>query len=100
LNRFVGFRDPFGPSYLGMVYNLVGDHQAAVACLDDAVRYAKGREGLDVVKALADSLVHLQQIDRARLLLNLATKDPEMADAAREMLADIDRQFPPASEEP
>ncbi|MFQ5424925.1 MAG: hypothetical protein ACE5F9_13225, partial [Phycisphaerae bacterium] len=44
LNQFVGFRDPSGPTYLGLVYNLVGNHDAAVTCLDSAVRYAKGPE--------------------------------------------------------
>ena len=100
LNRFAGFRDPQAPSYLGRVYNLVGNHQAAVAHLDDAVRYAKGWEGWDVVRALADSLINLGQVDRARLLLNLATKDPDMIDPARRMLAEIDERHPASAPAP
>ncbi len=90
LNRFVGFLTPLDPAYLGMTYNLAGEHENAIALLDNAVRYAKGVEGWDMVRALADSLVHTGQIDRARLLLELAQKDPVMAPPARRLLAQLD----------
>lgn len=87
LRRFAGFRDPMAPSFLGMAYNAVGEHRAAVAYLDDAVRHAKGRDGLPVVRALANSLVQLGMEDRARLLLNLASRDPEIRPMAQDMLS-------------
>lgn len=90
LDRFVGFRTPLDPAYLGMVYNVAGDHARAIALLDDAVRYAKGAEGWDMVRALADSLVRTGAVDRARLLLTLAQKDEIMAPAARALLAQLD----------
>lgn len=92
LRRFAGFRDPLGPSYLGMAYHLAGRYDAAVAYLDDAVRYAKGWEGVPVVEALADSLIRLGRVDRARMLLNLARRDPAMVptvDRMRAALGDV-----------
>jgi len=91
LNQFVGFRSPLDPGYLGMVYNACGDHPNAVALLDNAVRYAKGAEGWDMVRALAESLVRTGETERARLLLTLAQKDEIMAPAAQALLAELER---------
>ncbi|MCG3125316.1 MAG: hypothetical protein CHACPFDD_00134 [Phycisphaerae bacterium] len=87
LRRFGGFHDALGPSYLGMVYNMAGDHAAAIQLLDDAVRYARGVEGWPVVVALADSLVRTGQAGRARLLLELAQRDPAMRAGAAQLLS-------------
>ncbi len=95
LNQFVGFRDPSGPTYLGLVYNLVGNHEAAVTCLDSAVRYAKGPEAFDVVKALSDSLERTGQVNRARLLLRLASEDEELGAFATSLLNDLNQRNPP-----
>ena len=86
LERFVGFRDPMGPSFLGMCYHAAGDYRSAIKYLDDPVRYASGKEGADVVYALADSLVQENQRDRAELLLNLARRDPAMKPKAEQWL--------------
>ncbi|MCB0066574.1 MAG: tetratricopeptide repeat protein, partial [Caldilineaceae bacterium] len=94
LNRFVGFLTPVDPAYLGMIYNVCGDHEQAIALLDNAVRYAKGREGWDMVRLLAESLVRTGQIDRARLLLTLAQKDAAMAPGARALLEQLDAAEP------
>jgi tetratricopeptide (TPR) repeat protein len=99
LDRFVGFRTPLDPGYLGMVYNVAGDHPRAVALLDNAVRYAKGVEGWDMVRAMADSLVRTGAVDRARLLLTLAQKDEEMAPSARALLAELDIRTRTANDE-
>ncbi len=85
LERFVGFQDPLAPTYLGMAYNLAGNHRAAVSLLNETVRYASGREGAWIVRALGDSLIRLGQLDRARLLLDLAKRDPDMAAVADEL---------------
>jgi tetratricopeptide (TPR) repeat protein len=89
LNRFVGFRDPLGPSYLGLAYHFAGDDRAAVTCLEPVVRWARGKEGADVVQALAGSLIRMGQGDRARLLLDRARQDPAMAEMAAAMLSGL-----------
>jgi tetratricopeptide (TPR) repeat protein len=86
LHHFGGFHDPMGPMYLGILHNLAGNHQRAVFFLDNAVRYARGPEGWDAVRALADSLAKSGKPDRARLLLTLSQKDPAMKQAAQTML--------------
>jgi hypothetical protein len=86
LRRFVGFLDPWGPSFLGMAYHAKGDYASCIRYLDDAVRYAKGKEGADVVCALADSLIQTGERSRAELLLNLARRDPEIRAEAEQML--------------
>lgn len=87
LRRFGGFHDPLGPSYLGMAYNMAGNHSAAIALLNDSVRYARGAEGWPVIVALADSLVRTGQVGRARLLLELAQRDPEIRSSAAQLLS-------------
>jgi hypothetical protein len=69
-----------------MCYHAAGDYRSAIKYLDDPVRYASGKEGADVVYALADSLVQENQRDRAELLLNLARRDPAMKPKAEQWL--------------
>jgi tetratricopeptide (TPR) repeat protein len=92
LNAVGGFRDPLGPTYLGILHNLAGNHQRAIYYLDNAVRYARGNEGWDAVYALADSLAKSGKQDRARLLLTLSQKDPAMKKPAEKMLDRIGQQ--------
>lgn len=98
LNRFTGFKDPMGPSFLGMAYNLAGNHKAAIYYLDEMVRFAKGWEGADVVAALADSLVKTGQMERAIKLLRLARRDVDMQPLADAMLARLG--VPASGDEP
>jgi hypothetical protein len=91
LERFVGFPEPLGPGFLGMAHHRLGEYAKAVEYLDDVVGYAKSSESVEVVEALADSLVRLGQVDRARYLLTLAQKDPAMEEMAQRMLSAIER---------
>lgn len=100
LDTMAKLPDPLGPGYLGMIYSRVGRHAEAVALLNDAVRYAKGREGFDIVRALAESLIQVGRPDDARLLLDLSTRDEEMAELSRAMLADLGRAAAPATRAP
>jgi hypothetical protein len=89
LEKFTGFPDPQGPSYLGMLHHANGDYARAIHYLNDAVRYASGKEGADVVAALADSLVRTGKPDRAITLLNLARRDPAIRPLAEKMLTEL-----------
>lgn len=95
LVKFSGVKDLEAQAYLGCVYNLVGNHKAAEYYLNEAVMAARGGEGWDAVRALADSLIHLGNYDRARKLLTLAQRDAEMQEAAKRMLDDLNAKFPP-----
>lgn len=90
LEKFVGFPDPQGPMYLGLVYHAVGAYPRAIAMLDDTVRFVRGAEGAEAVYALADSLIKTGDRGRARKLLNLALKDEDFAETARELLTRLD----------
>ncbi len=90
LTRLGGADDHRVQRYLGLAYNLMGNHPAAVACLEGAVRRASGEEGWEVAAVLVDSYVQLHRIDEARALLNLALQDPQMAEPARRLLRQID----------
>ncbi len=98
LVKFSGVKDLEAQSYLGCIYNLIGKHEAAEHYLDEAVLAARGWEGWDAIRALADSLMHLGKYDRARKLLTLARNDPEMRDAALRMLADLNARYPAGAE--
>jgi tetratricopeptide (TPR) repeat protein len=76
--------------HLGLAHNLLGNHAAAVAALEPASEGARGMDGWEVVAALADSYVRLGRPDDARRLLTRATRDPVVAQAAREILARIE----------
>ncbi len=90
LARNNGAGNPQLLRYLGLAYNLVGDHASAIACLEKVVRTESGGEGWEVVAALADSYQQLGQTDAARGVLSRATQDPAMATAAQQMLQRIE----------
>jgi tetratricopeptide (TPR) repeat protein len=75
--------------YLGLAYNLAGDHRGAVDCLEVAASRAAGAEGWEVMAALADSYRELGRQDLAVGTLDRALSDPGMAAAARRMRDEI-----------
>jgi tetratricopeptide (TPR) repeat protein len=90
LNRHGHEGNPEVMRYLGLAYNLVGDHRLAVKYLEEAVRWVSGAGEWEVVATLADSYVQIGQNDAARQLLKAATQDPEMREPARRMLQSLD----------
>lgn len=84
-----GARSPEVCRYLGLAYNLAGDHAAAVNCLTAAAPGATGADGWEVVAALADSYCELGRRDAALGVLDRAAADPALAQAARRLRAEI-----------
>ncbi|MGH2570831.1 MAG: hypothetical protein ACRDGR_06375, partial [bacterium] len=76
--------------YLGLAYNLSGDHASAVRCLEPAVRAIPAAEGWQAIAALADSYVLVGRASDAVDLLHRAARDPDLADAARAMLRSLE----------
>jgi hypothetical protein len=61
-----------------------------VECLEKTVKTESGKEAWEVVAALVNSYQQLHRTEAARMLLNLATQDPNIAEAARRMLREIE----------
>jgi tetratricopeptide (TPR) repeat protein len=55
LQRFGHAGSPELLRYLGLAYNLMGNHASAIACLREAVRSVSGADGWEVVAALAST---------------------------------------------
>jgi len=89
LNQNAGTENPQVLRYLGLGYNLAGDHTAAVECLEKVAVDERGRDGWEVVAALVDSYQQLGRADSALALLNRATLDSGMAPSARRMLKQL-----------
>jgi tetratricopeptide (TPR) repeat protein len=89
LRRFAGLSDRQGYRYLGLAYHFAGENAAAVPYLEQAVRFEGGLEAIDVVQGLAESFAETGQLERARMLLMVAQKDPEIRDTAIRLLATL-----------
>jgi tetratricopeptide (TPR) repeat protein len=76
--------------YLGLAYNLAGNHSAAISTLEPIAASSAGAEGWEVVAALADSYVRVGNADAARRVLDAASRDPEVGKAALSLLREID----------
>ncbi|MCP4590361.1 MAG: hypothetical protein GY842_06440 [bacterium] len=76
--------------YVGLAANLLGRHEAAIAHLSVAARQVTAPEGFEVIRALADSLVSTDQLDRARRLLQSPVRHPDLRRQCRRFLAEID----------
>jgi tetratricopeptide (TPR) repeat protein len=84
-----GARSPEVCRYLGLAYNLAGNHAAAADCLAEAAPGATGADEWEVVAALADSYRELGRHDEAQSVLDRAAADPALAAAARRLRAEI-----------
>jgi tetratricopeptide (TPR) repeat protein len=90
LERHGGAENPRVLRYLGLAYNLAGEHSAAIARLEPVLRAGSGEAAWEVVAALVDSYLQVGRKDAARRLLELAMRDPQMAAAAQRMQHQID----------
>lgn len=90
LNRYSQPGDPRVLRYLGLAYNLAGNHPAAISALEPITASSSGAEGWEVVAALADSYVRVGNGDAARLVLDAASRDPETGEAAQSLLRQLD----------
>jgi tetratricopeptide (TPR) repeat protein len=89
LYRVTGFDHPLLHRHLGLAYNLLNQHEAAIPHLEKAVQYVDDPEGVVVVRALVESLVKTGQTDRAVRLLETPVRNPELREACQHLLADL-----------
>ncbi|MFN0151158.1 MAG: hypothetical protein ACKVU1_10700 [bacterium] len=87
VNRYSRAGDPRVLRFLGLAYNLAGNHSGAIAALEPIAPGIRGTDGWEVVAALFDSYIQTGQRDLALRVLALASQDPEMAEAARGLAA-------------
>lgn len=87
LERFDPTRNADIAGYLGLAYNLAGNHGAAIERLEVAARTTGTVDRWDVARALADSYWQLGRVEDARRLLEGAAADPAMGEAAKRLLA-------------
>ena len=90
LERHGGAENPRVLRYLGLAYNLAGEHSAAIARLEPVLRAGSGEAVWEVVAALVDSYLQVGRKDAARRLLELAMRDPQMAMPAGQRLHQLD----------
>jgi len=90
LRPTAGARWPEVARYLGLAYNLAGNHGAAIGCLSAAAPSATGTDGWDVAAALADSYRELGRREDALRVLDRAAANPALAAAALRMRAEMD----------
>ncbi len=83
VNRYSRAGDARVLRYLGLAYNLAGNHAAAITSLEPIVLGVHGADGWEVVAALVDSYLQTGQRDLALRALTLAARDSKMAEAAR-----------------
>ena len=93
LRRFGHQDTPQVLRYLGLAYNLAGEHASAVECLERAAAHVVGRADWEVVAALSDSYIQRGRVSDARLLLQRTMKIPDLADPARVMLRALATQL-------
>jgi tetratricopeptide (TPR) repeat protein len=87
LKQFGHAEEPDVLRYLGLAFNLAGNHKAAIENLEVAIRGVDGEDAWEIVPTLADSYVQAGQRSRARTLLQRAMRDPAMAERAKKLLA-------------
>lgn len=87
LDRFGRAGDPRVLRYLGLAYNLAGNHAAAINTLEPILSTQRGAEGVEVVAALFDSYLQTGQRDLAVRALAHAARDPGLAEAASGLAA-------------
>ena len=92
--RVTGVGPPPIHRYVGLAYNLLELHEPAIRHLGEAVRYVQEPQGLVVIRALTESLVKTGQIDKARHLLQMPVRHPQLREACRALLAEIDAEAP------
>ncbi len=90
-----GTRPPPIVQYVGLAQHLLGDYGNAAINLGDAVRYVVNVSGMEVVTALADSLVKSGRHEDARRLLSMPQSNPELAAACRDLLMRLDQPAVP-----
>ena len=93
-HRVTGFDHPMLRRQLGLAYNLLGMHEPAIQHLGEAVRYVKEPKDLEVVRALAGSLVATGRLDQARRLLTMPVRDKQLREACQRLLAEFELQDP------
>jgi lysophospholipase L1-like esterase len=81
--------------YVGLAHHVLGHHAKAADCLGEVVKFVVNVEGMDVVAALADSLVKTGRREDARRLLSMPQSNPELAAACRDMLQALDAKAAP-----
>jgi tetratricopeptide (TPR) repeat protein len=91
LKRFGHENEPDVLRYLGLASNMAGNHEVAIENLEAALRRLDGPDAWEVVAALADSYVQTGQQARARALLQQASRDPGMAERAKNLLSSWQR---------
>jgi hypothetical protein len=86
LTRFGHDDSPEVNRFLGLAYNLAGQHDRAVSRLEGTVPDAHGADRWEVVRTLLDSYGQLGREDDARALLRRAAEDPTLSEAVRQLL--------------
>jgi tetratricopeptide (TPR) repeat protein len=90
LLRFGHADSPEVLRYLGLAYNLSGDHASAVRSLERGVGADYSIEGWEAIVALADSYVLIGRAADAVNLLNRASRNPDLTVAAGELLRSLE----------
>jgi tetratricopeptide (TPR) repeat protein len=73
-----GVSPPLVHRYVGLACHFLGRYGDAIRHLGEAVRFVHDSSGFDVVRALVESLVATDQIDRALKLLSMPVRDPAL----------------------
>ena len=90
--KVTGVCPPTLHRYLGMTYHALGEDELAVEHLSEAARHVTSVKEMMVIEALARSLVHIGQPERARALLTSSVRDPQLRKACAQLLAQLEAQ--------
>lgn len=92
--RATGIRNPELCRHLGLVYHLIGEHEKAIPDLNTALKSVQDLSAFEVVQALVDSLMQTGQRDKAIAVLKSPIKNPQLADACKRLLQQLEASSP------